>query len=246
MPAHPAGWLVRADYCGLVSGTAEPDEEAHGPDGLDEGLSYSGQPDSWTVGRVTQSGIPYTEDGGPDFGRMIEALRLVQERITTASAPHDVVAETADTLEKLAATLAPFEVEEARQVAAHRIDLPGRGQAMTPVIHIDEWDDQHVEAHVALGRFYLGAGGAAHGGVLPLIFDETMGRLANTGRSRSRTAYLHVNFRAITPIGHELRVTARVDRIEGRKRFLIGEIHHDGTLTADAEGLFVELRPGQA
>jgi acyl-coenzyme A thioesterase PaaI-like protein len=236
----------RADYGGLVSGTEEPDAEAHGPDGLDEGRSYSGQPDSWTVGRVTQSGIPYTEDGGPDFGRMIEALRLVQERITTASAPHDVVAESADTLEKLAATLAPFEVEEARQVVAHRIDLPGRGQAMTPVIHIDAWDDQHVEARVTLGRFYLGAGGAAHGGVLPLIFDETMGRLANTGRSRSRTAYLHVNFRAITPIGHELRVTARVDRIEGRKRFLIGEIYHDGALTADAEGLFVELRPGQA
>jgi predicted thioesterase len=54
-----------------------------------------------------------------------------------------------------------------------------------------------------------------------------------------------VNFRAISPIGHELRVTARVDRIEGRKRFLTGAIHHHGTLTADAEGLFVELRPGQ-
>ncbi|HEY0718376.1 MAG TPA: PaaI family thioesterase [Streptosporangiaceae bacterium] len=210
-----------------------------------EGRPYSGQPDSWTVGRVTRSGVPHTEDGGPDFGRMIEALRLVQERITASSPPHDVVAETADALEKLAATLAPFEVEEARQVAAHRIDLPGRGQAMTPVIHIDEWDDQQVAARVTLGRFYLGASGAAHGGVLPLIFDETMGRLASTGRSRSRTAYLHVNFRAITPIGTELHVTARVDRIEGRKRFLTGAIHHDGRLTADAEGLFVELRPGQ-
>ena len=225
-----------------MSAAEEPDRPAHGPDG---GLAYSGPPDSWTVGRVTESGLPYTEDGGPDFGRMIEALRLVQERIAAASPPHDVVAETADTLEKLAATLAPFEVEEERQIVSHRIDLPGRGQAMMPVIHIDEWDEQHVEAHVRLGRFYLGAAGAAHGGVLPLIFDETMGRLASTGRSRSRTAYLHVNFRAVTPIGPELRVTARVDRIEGRKRFLSGAVYHDGTLTADTEGLFVELRPGQ-
>jgi acyl-coenzyme A thioesterase PaaI-like protein len=224
---------------------AEEPGPAPGPDGLDKSPSYSGQPDSWTVGRVTQSGIPYSEDGGPDFGRMIDALRLVQERITTASAPYDVVAETADTLEKLAATLAPFEVEEARQVAAHRIDLPGRGQAMTPVIHIDEWDEQRVEGRVTLGRFYLGSGGAAHGGVLGLIFDEAMGRLANTGRSRSRTAYLRVNFQAITPIGPELRVTAQVDRVEGRKRFLSGAIYHDGELTADAQGLFIELRPGQ-
>ena len=81
--------------------------------------------------------------------------------------------------------------------------------------------------------------------MLSLIFDEMLGRLANTGRTRSRTAYLHVNYRNITPIGPELRVEAPVDRVEGRKRFLTGAIYHDGTLTAAAEGLFVELRPGQ-
>jgi hypothetical protein len=36
-----------------------------------------------------------------------------------------------------------------------------------------------------------------------------------------------------------------VDRVEGRKRFLTGAIHHGDTLTADATGLFVELLPGQ-
>ncbi len=232
-----------------------PDAAAHGPDGLDAvpgGTSagpgertYLAPRDSWANEPGRSWGIPSTEGGGPDFERMIEALRLAQERITTASPPHDVVAETADSLEKLAASLAPFEVDESRQIAAHRIDLPGRGQSLVPVMHLDEWDDQHVSAHVTLGRFHLGAGGAAHGGVLGLIFDETMGRLANTGRPRSRTAYLHVNFRAITPIGPRLRVSARVDRIEGRKRFLTGTIHDGDTLTADAEGLFVELRPGQ-
>ena len=175
---------------------------------------------------------------------MIEALRLVQERIAAASPPDDVVADTAVVLEKLAATLAPFEVEEAEQ-APYQVELPGRDQALVPVMHLEEWDPQHVSACLTLGRFYLGAGGAAHGGVLGLVFDELLGRLANTGRSRSRTAYLHVNYRAITPIGPELRVSARVDRIEGRKRFLTGTIHHGDTLTADAEGLFVELRPGQ-
>jgi acyl-coenzyme A thioesterase PaaI-like protein len=238
-----------------MNGAEQPEATAHGPDGLDavppaasagQGeRPYSAPRDSWANAPVPSWGISSGEDGGADFGRMIEALRLVQERITAASPPHDVVAETADTLEKLAATLAPFEVDETRQVASHRIDLPGRGQAMTPVIHVDEWDDQHVSAHVTLGRFYLGAGGAAHGGVLPLIFDETMGRLASTGRKRSRTAYLTVNFRHITPIGVPLRVTARVDRIEGRKRFLTATIHHGDTITADASGLFVELRPVQ-
>jgi acyl-coenzyme A thioesterase PaaI-like protein len=214
-----------------------------GPDGLDTGSTAAG--DRGNDGRPTQSGIPHLDGGGPDFGRMIEALRLAQERITAAAPPHEVVAETAGLLEKLAATLAPYEVGESRQIAGRRMDLPGRGQALVPVLDIDEWDGQHVEARVTLGRFYLGAGGAAHGGVLSLIFDEMLGRLANTGRTRSRTAFLHVNYRNITPIGPELRVVARVDRVEGRKKFLSGAIYHDGTLTADADGLFVELKPGQ-
>ena len=108
---------------------------------------------------------------------MIEALRLVQERITAAGPPDEVVAETAGVLEKLAATLGPSEVDESRQIAGRRMDLPGRGQALVPVLDIDDWDDQHVRARVTLGRFYLGAG-AAHGGVLSLIFDETLGRRA--------------------------------------------------------------------
>ena len=210
-----------------------------GPDGLDAGN------DRGDEGRLTQSGIPHLDGGGPDLARMIEALRLVQERITAASPPDEVVAETAGVLEKLAATLGPYEVDESRQIAGRRMDLPGRGQTLVPVLAIDDWDEQHVRARVTLGRFYLGAGGAAHGGVLSLIFDEMLGRLANTGRTRSRTAYLHVNYRNITPIGPELRVEAHVDRVEGRKRFLTGTICHDGTLTAAAEGLFVELRPGQ-
>ena len=210
-----------------------------GPDGLDAGSDHEDE------GRLAQSGIPHLDGGGPDFDRMIEALRLVQERITAASPPDEVVAETSGLLEKLAATLGPYEVDESRQIAGRRMDLPGRGQALVPVLDIDDWDEQHVRARVTLGRFYLGAGGAAHGGVLSLIFDEMLGRLANTGRTRSRTAFLHVNYRNITPIGPELRVEAHVDRVEGRKRFLTGAIYHDGTLTAAAEGLFVELKPGQ-
>ncbi len=211
-----------------------------GPDGLDAASAAAGGHE----GRPTQSGIPHLDGGGPDFARMIETLRLVQERITAASPPDKVVAETAGLLEKLAATLGPYEVGESRQITGRRMGLPGRGQALVPVLHIDDWDEQHVRARVTLGRSYLGAG-SAHGGVLSLIFDEMLGRLANTGRTRSRTAFLHVNYRNITPIGPELRVEAHVDRVAGRKRFLSGTIHHDGTLTADAEGLFVELKPGQ-
>lgn len=78
------------------------------------------------------------------------------------------------------------------------------------------------------------------------MFDEVLGRLSNAGgRPMARTAYPHVNFRAITPIDVALRVEARFDREEGRKRYLTGAHYDSATLTADAEALFLTLLPGQ-
>ena len=116
---------------------------------------------------------------------------------------------------------------------------------MAPALHVEELDPDHVRGHVTFGRFFVGGNGAAHGGAIALIFDEMMGRLANTERRPSRTAYLHVNYRSVTPIERELQLTARFDREEGRKRFLSGELRDGGTLCADVAGLFVALRPGQ-
>jgi acyl-coenzyme A thioesterase PaaI-like protein len=117
---------------------------------------------------------------------------------------------------------------------------------MAPVVEITEHSDSYARGHVYFGRFYLGGNGAVHGGAIPLAFDELMGRLANTGgRSPSRTAYLHVNYRNITPIETPLAIEARFEAEEGRKRTLTGVIRDGDTVCADAEGLFVALRPGQ-
>jgi acyl-coenzyme A thioesterase PaaI-like protein len=149
------------------------------------------------------------------------------------------------TFTDLAIRLGAHTVDEDGQIAG-RLNVPGRAQALVPVIQLDEQDEKHAVGRVTFGRFYLGRNGAAHGGAIPLVFDEVMGRLSNTGgRPPSRTAYLHVNYRSITPIDRELQVTARFEREEGRKRFLSAELHDGGTLCADAEGLFVGLRPGQ-
>jgi acyl-coenzyme A thioesterase PaaI-like protein len=177
---------------------------------------------------------------------MMAALRLLQERITGAVPPPGTVKELTSVFESLAAELEPFTVPEREQITGHRTDLPGRAQALVPPFHVDESSDRHVRGRVTFSRFYLGGNGAAHGGAVPLFFDEVLGRLANAGgRPMSRTAYLHVDYRSITPIGPELRVEAEFTHEEGRKRFIKGTIHHGETLTAEAEALFVALRPGQ-
>ncbi len=188
---------------------------------------------------------PELASGASSFPGMIDALRELQNQVTGSVPSAELAADVSRTLTDLAVRLSAHAVDERGQIAG-RVDLPGRATAMLPVIYLDEQDDQHAVGRVTFGRFYLGGNGAAHGGAIPLVFDELMGRLANTGgRPPSRTAYLRVNYRSITPIDRELQLTARFDREEGRKRFLSGELRDGGTLCADTEGLFVALRPGQ-
>jgi acyl-coenzyme A thioesterase PaaI-like protein len=179
------------------------------------------------------------------FPGMIDALRVLQNRITGSLPSEELTAEVSRALTDLAIRLGAHAVDEEGQIAG-RVDLPGRAQALVPVVHLSEQDEQHAVGRVTFGRLHLGRNGAVHGGAIPLVFDEVMGRLSNTGgRPPARTAYLRVNYRNITPIERELQLTARFDREEGRKRFLSGELRDGDTLCADVEGLFVALRPGQ-
>jgi hypothetical protein len=94
---------------------------------------------------------------------------------------------------------------------------------------------------------HLGGNGAAHGGTVPLVWDDLLGRLVNTHHgTRARTAFLHVNYRQITPVGPELTFEIQIKPVDGRKRWATGQMFDpDGVLVNDAEGLFVQLLPGQ-
>lgn len=118
--------------------------------------------------------------------------------------------------------------------------------AAAPEIDVLVFDNERVEGTTRIGDFFLGVNGAAHGGVVSFIFDEVLGSLSGgLDRAPSRTAYLKTDFRAITPINETLRVVAQVEKIDGRKRFLHGEIWHGDVLCAEANALFVELLQGQ-
>jgi acyl-coenzyme A thioesterase PaaI-like protein len=112
---------------------------------------------------------------------------------------------------------------------------------------IERVNPRRIEGRVTFSRFHLGGRAALHGGVHPLLFDDALGSLVNIDRShRCRTASLKVNYRRIAPIGVELTFDATVDEISGRKRFTSARLYDEsGAVCADAEGLFLELLPGQ-
>ena len=114
------------------------------------------------------------------------------------------------------------------------LDLPGRGHPLLLPFVVDEWGASAVRGRVVFSRFHLGGNGAAHGGTLPLLFDEVMGRLNSGGdRTVGRTAYIHVN-QAHHVIERELHLEATLDRVDGRKRFITGRLRDSDRVVADA------------
>jgi hypothetical protein len=75
------------------------------------------------------------------------------------------------------------------------------------------------------------------------MFDEALGFAL---REPGFTAYLHVDYRAPTPLHRELVVDAAVDRVDGRKNFVRGTAKLDDRVLCEAEALFLTPRPGDS
>jgi acyl-coenzyme A thioesterase PaaI-like protein len=96
-------------------------------------------------------------------------------------------------------------------------------------------------------RFHVGGNMAVHGGVIPLLFDWHFGMIVSAAdRTASRTAYLHVDYRAITPIERPLVARGRIESIDGRKAHVTATMtDEDGTVLSEANGLMIQLLPHQ-
>ncbi|WP_019201928.1 PaaI family thioesterase [Tsukamurella sp. 1534] len=183
----------------------------------------------------------------PEFGDFVENMRRLQDLAVSIDAPDEVYAEAKARTAELIDLLAPHEAREGKGPANRSMQLPGRGSLLMPPWKVEKFDEESVVARGILRRYHLGGGGVAHGGVLPLIFDDNFGMVVYAAkRPISRTAYLHVNYRKVTPLNVPLVIEGRVDRVDGRKTFITSRLtEEDGTLLADGEGLMLQLLPGQ-
>lgn len=203
-------------------------------------VNHTDEPDPWHTRSAN------TRAGGPEYGRLLQQVRLFQDRLAAALPPDDRVADLADRVAALAAELDAWQMPERRSAASNRHDLPGRGNPLLPPYVDEKAPPNEVRGRVTFGRFYLGGGGAAHGGVIPLLFDEVLGRITNMTGNMARTAYLHVDYRKITRLDVEHRIEARLERVEGRKLWASARLTDpEGDVTAEGEGLFIVLKPGQ-
>jgi acyl-coenzyme A thioesterase PaaI-like protein len=184
---------------------------------------------------------------GPGFARFLTAMRRAQDLAVSANPDGDTWDEAADRAEELVKLLDPFEAPEGVGPANRTPDLPGAGSLLMPPWKVIKFDPDGVELRVQFSRYHVGGNDAVHGGVLPLLFDSVFGMVIHAaGRPISRTAFLHIDYRKVTPIDTPLTARGRVTSAQGRKAFVAAELVAPGqNVLAESNGLMVRLLPGQ-
>ncbi|CAN5151184.1 PaaI family thioesterase [soil metagenome] len=186
------------------------------------------------------------------YGPLAESIRaLIDASIRTEADDHVIRQATAD-LEGVATRLS------ARQLpgsyGAHSA-APGRRQTwgspvigvrnpIAPPLVLEHAPDGLVWSEFRVGTAYEGPAGLVHGGMAALILDHVLGEAVGASGHWGLTGTLTLRYRRGTPLGR-LRTEARIDRTEGRKVFVTGNISDAEGISVEAEAIFILPRDTQ-
>ncbi|OBK49763.1 PaaI family thioesterase [Mycobacterium sp. 1081908.1] len=195
-----------------------------------------------------QGGFPEikpAEQSPAGLGRFIAAMRRLQDLAVSTNSPMWNTA--AAHVESACALLDGHQVPEGVAPGGRVLELPGLGHPLLPPWLVTESGPDGVIMHGHFTRSHVGGNNAVHGGMIPLFYDWLFGMVVSTaGVPPTRTAYLHVDYRSITPIDEPLSARGRISKIDGRKFFVAASMAAaDGTLLSEANGLMVRLLPHQ-
>jgi len=200
--------------------------------------------------RVTDTrGFPELKpvEAPPELDRFAAAMRRLQDIAVSTNPTGELWTSAAEQIEGISAELEKFEVGDGEAPAGRATTLPGLGHPLMPPWTIGDYSADGVTMEGHFSRFHVGGNMAVHGGVIPLFYDWHFGMIVSAaGRPISRTAYLHVDYRAVTPIDKPLISRGRIERLDGRKAFITATMTDlDGTVLSEANGLMIKLLPHQ-
>ena len=188
-----------------------------------------------------------TVEATPELARFMTAMRRLQD-IAVSTNPdqagwNDAAALIEDVCGRLEAHRAPAGVAPGGRTR----DLPANGHPLMPPWQLVSSGPDEVTMRGHFTRFHVGGNGAVHGGVIPLFYDWHFGMVVSAaGRPDSRTAYLHVDYRNVTPTEAPLHSRAWIERVDGRKLFVRATMTDaDGHVLSEANGLMIKLLPHQ-
>ncbi len=186
-------------------------------------------------------------DAPDELRRFVAALRRLHDLTVSTDPDPSAWTAAARHVEDACALLDGHDVPEGRAPAGRAIELPGLGHPLMPPWTMTDSGADGVTMRGHFSRAHVGGNNAVHGGMIPLFYDWLLGMVVSTsGIHPTRTAYLHVDYRSITPIDEPLTARGRITDIDGRKVFISATMTAaDGTLLSEADGLMVRLLPHQ-
>jgi Thioesterase superfamily len=198
------------------------------------------------------------DEGGDAFVtkgrvRLADAVRhLIDATLTAEEASAEQLATAADEVERIATALSgrgelgdrPSGVrsraEESHDDYLPRSPLVGVVSPLAPPIDY-EYRDGRLYGRGVFHAAYEGPPGYVHGGWIALGFDEILG-MANIATGHpGMTGRLSVRYRRPTPLHRPIELEAWTDQVDGRRVVTRGTLTVDGSVTAEAEGLFVVI-----
>jgi len=90
-------------------------------------------------------------------------------------------------------------------------------------------DGDEVVAALILRAAHEGAPGRSHGGIVAALFDDVYGFILQARAQVAFTGELWLRYEAGVPIGEPLSCRVRLDRQEGRKLYMSGELAIEAT-----------------
>lgn len=126
----------------------------------------------------------------------------------------------------------------------HDRPISGRSSPWGLDLDLHRYGDE-IEALVTLRAAHEGAPGRAHGGVVAALFDDVFGYVLGVIRQAAFTGDLYIRYEAPTPLFRELACRVGLDRVEGRKLFLVGTLTDVAadTVVASARATFISVDP---
>lgn len=193
-----------------------------------------------------------------DATALADELRRVIERLVDQEVPAERLAHARELAAALRAELsgerrprwydggspAGDPTEPARRAYLALSPIRGSGNPVAPPLVAEGWLDREdgrrvLRATARLGAAYEGPPHGVHGGWVAALFDDLLGEAQQSARKAGVTASLTVRFRHITPLDEPLRLDAWIHEERGRRIVARATCHAGGTLTADAEAMFV-------
>lgn len=101
-------------------------------------------------------------------------------------------------------------------------------------------EDGALVAKIWFGPHAEGPPGYAHGGTMAAVMDEGMGAAAWLAGYPIVVAKLNLNFRNKLPLGTVATLETKIERVEGKKIFVTGQLSApSGMLFCEGEALLV-------